>query len=123
GIMRRAAMYPTYLERKVGAFLQARVGPNRAGPFGILQPLADGIKMFMKEEIIPEVANKALFIIGPCIAMLTAIMAGVVIPWGGELVINGVPYVLQIIDFDFGLLYGVGVASLGAYGILIGGRS
>src|SRR5690606_35635574 len=96
GIMLLAAMYSTYLERKVAAFIQDRVGPNRAGPFGILQPLADGIKIFMKEEIIPEFANKTLFIIGPCIAMLTAIMAGVVIPWGEELVINGVPYVLQI---------------------------
>jgi NADH-quinone oxidoreductase subunit H len=121
GLMLMAAMYSTYLERKVAAFIQDRVGPNRAGPFGILQPLADGIKMFMKEEIIPEVANKTLFILGPCIAMLTAIMAGVVIPWGGELVINGVPYVLQIIDFDFGLLYIFGVVSLGVYGIMIGG--
>src|SRR5438552_10547217 len=83
------AMYSTYAERKVAAFMQDRLGPNRAGPFGLLQPLADGIKMFMKEEIIPEVSNKVLFIIGPCIAMTTACMASAVIPWGSDLVIKG----------------------------------
>src|SRR3954466_11722391 len=76
------AMYATYGERKVAAFLQDRLGPNRAGPFGILQPLADGLKFFMKEEIIPNVSNKFLFILGPSLAMLTAMMAGVLIPWG-----------------------------------------
>jgi NADH-quinone oxidoreductase subunit H len=75
-VMLVAAMYSTYMERKVAAFIQDRLGPDRAGPFGILQPLADGVKMFMKEEIIPNVSNKTLFIIGPCIAMITAIMAG-----------------------------------------------
>src|SRR4051812_40960880 len=90
------AMYSTYAERKVAAFLQDRIGPNRAGIFGILQPLADGVKMFMKEEIIPSQADKALFILGPCIMMLTACLTGVVIPWGGDLVINGEHYPLQV---------------------------
>src|SRR3954468_21194640 len=80
GITLLIAMYSTYLERKVAAFIQDRVGPDRAGPFGLLQPLADGVKMFMKEEIIPNVSNKTLFIIGPCIPMMTAVMAGGVIP-------------------------------------------
>ena len=75
------AAYSTYGERKVAAFMQDRIGPDRAGPFGLLQPLADGLKMFMKEEIIPSVSNKFLFILGPSLAMLTALMAGVVIPW------------------------------------------
>src|ERR1700749_698309 len=79
------AMYATYGERKVAAFLQDRLGPNRAGPFGILQPLADGLKMFMKEEIIPNVSNKFLFILGPSLFLLTALMTGVVIPWGTTL--------------------------------------
>src|SRR5437868_13529253 len=105
------AMYSTYAERKVAAFMQDRLGPNRAGPFGILQPLADGVKMFMKEEIIPNVSNKTLFIIGPCIAMLTAIMAGVVIPWGQSLIINGKEYMLQIADNNIGILYNFGVVS------------
>src|SRR6187455_324058 len=82
------AMYSTYAERKVAAFLQDRIGPNRAGPFGIFQPLADGLKFIMKEEIIPNVSNKLLFVLGPSIAMLTALMAGVVIPWGGKLTIG-----------------------------------
>src|SRR4029453_17995063 len=88
GITLVIAMYSTYMERKVAAFIQDRVGPDRAGPFGILQPLADGIKLFMKEDIIPNVSNKMLFVLGPCIAMITALMAGVVIPWGGTLEIN-----------------------------------
>src|SRR6187551_2050346 len=92
------AAYSTYFERKVAAFLQDRIGPDRAGPFGILQPLADGIKFFMKEEIIPNVSNKFLFIVGPCIAMITALMAGVVIPWGGAIEIGGSTYDLQIAD-------------------------
>jgi NADH-quinone oxidoreductase subunit H len=121
GITLLVAMYSTYLERKVAAFIQDRVGPDRAGPFGLLQPLADGVKMFMKEEIIPNVSNKFLFIIGPCIAMMTAIMAGVVIPWGGVLEINGTKYSLQIADINIGILYIFGVVSIGVYGIMIGG--
>src|SRR3984885_1504723 len=70
------AMYETYAERKVAAFIQDRLGPDRAGPFGIFQPLADGLKLFMKEEIIPNTSNKFLFILGPCLAMMTGIMIG-----------------------------------------------
>src|SRR5512134_2684493 len=92
------AMYSTYAERKVAAFLQDRLGPNRAGPYGLLQPLADGVKMFMKEEIIPSIANSRLFILGPCIAMLTACITSVVIPWSSPLHIGGNIYELQITD-------------------------
>src|SRR6187551_455768 len=115
------AAYSTYAERKVAAFLQDRIGPDRAGPFGLLQPLADGLKFLMKEEIIPNVSNKFLFILGPCIAMLTALMAGVVIPWGGTLTIGGEQYLLQIADLNIGILYVFGVVSIGVYGIMIGG--
>lgn len=121
GVTLLIAMYSTYFERKVAAFIQDRVGPDRAGPFGILQPLADGVKFFMKEEIIPNVSNKTLFILGPCIAMITALMAGVVIPWGGNLEINGVQYSLQIADINIGVLYIFAVVSIGVYGIMIGG--
>jgi NADH-quinone oxidoreductase subunit H len=117
----RVAMYATYGERKVAAFLQDRLGPNRAGPFGIFQPLADGLKFFMKEEIIPDVSNKFLFILGPSIAMITALMAGVLIPWGSTLIINGAEYSLQIADINIGILYVFGVVSIGVYGIMIGG--
>jgi NADH-quinone oxidoreductase subunit H len=115
------AMYSTYAERKVAAFMQDRIGPNRAGPFGILQPLADGVKMFMKEEIIPDVSNKFLFILGPCLAMLTACMTSAVIPWGKGLTINGTLYELQAADVNIGILYIFGVVSIGVYGIMIGG--
>src|SRR4029078_1581933 len=79
------AMYATWAERKVAAVMQDRRGPNRAGPFGIFQPLADGLKLFMKEEIIPNTSNKFLFILGPCLAMLTAMMTSAVIPWGDKI--------------------------------------
>lgn len=115
------AMYSTYGERKIAGFLQDRLGPNRAGPFGILQPLADGVKMFMKEEIIPANADKALFIIGPGIAMFTACMTGVVIPWGDKLTINGQTFNLQITDINIGILYVFAVVSIGVYGVMIGG--
>jgi NADH-quinone oxidoreductase subunit H len=121
GISLLVAMYSTYAERKVAAFLQDRLGPNRAGPFGILQPLADGVKMFMKEEMIPDVSNKFLFILGPSLAMLVACMTGAVIPWGGDITINGTAYPLQITDINIGILYLLGVASVGVYGIMIGG--
>jgi len=115
------AAYSTYAERKIAAFLQDRVGPDRAGPFGILQPLADGLKMFMKEEIIPTHADKFLFILGPCIMMMTASMTGVIIPWGHGLEINGTFYPVQITDINIGILYVFGVVSIGVYGIMIGG--
>jgi NADH-quinone oxidoreductase subunit H len=115
------AMYSTFAERKISALMQDRLGPNRAGPFGLLQPLADGIKMFMKEEIIPNVSNKTLFILGPCLAMTTALMAGVLIPWGGKIELWGETFNLQVADLNIGVLYIFGVTSLGVYGIMIGG--
>jgi NADH-quinone oxidoreductase subunit H len=115
------AMYSTWWERKFAAFLQDRLGPNRAGPFGLLQPLADGVKMFMKEEIIPNVSNRFLFILGPSLAMLTACLAGVVIPWAKPVMINGVSYAIQVTDINIGILYLFGVVSIGVYGIMIGG--
>jgi NADH-quinone oxidoreductase subunit H len=115
------ATYSTYAERKIAAFLQDRVGPDRAGPFGIFQPLADAGKFFFKEEIIPNTSDKFLFIIGPGIAMLTALMTSVVIPWGDTLEIAGRQVSLQVSDLNIGVLYVFGVVSLGVYGIMIGG--
>jgi NADH-quinone oxidoreductase subunit H len=114
-------MYSTYAERKVAAFLQDRVGPNRAGPYGILQPLADGAKMFMKEEIIPAKSNKFLFIVGPSLAIMTACIGSAVIPWGQTLTIGSYVLDLQVTDINVGVLYIFGVVSLGVYGIMIGG--
>ena len=115
------AMYCTWGERKVAGWMQDRRGPNRAGPFGIFQPLADGVKLFFKEEIIPTYANKFLFILGPVLAMLTAMMVGAVIPWGNTVHLFGRDISLQIADVNIGLLYIFGVVSLGVYGIMIGG--
>ena len=114
------AMYTTFAERKVAAILQDRRGPNRAGPFGILQPLADGLKLFFKEEIIPNFSSKSLFILGPALAMLTAIMTSAIIPWGDKVQLFGRDISLQIADINIGILYVFGVVSLGVYGIMIG---
>lgn len=115
------AAYMTWGERKLAAVLQDRVGPDRAGPFGLLQPIADGIKMIFKEEFIPSQANRWLFILGPSFFMLTACMTGVVIPWGSGITIGDTTYPLQITDINIGLLYLLGVVSIGVYGIMIGG--
>ena len=115
------AAYSTYAERKVAAFMQDRLGPNRAGPFGLLQPLADGVKMFMKEDFIPAASNRFLFIAGPAITMITALMTSAVIPWGPNVTINGTSVPLQVADINIGVLYVLGVVSLGVYGIMIGG--
>ncbi|MDQ8006353.1 MAG: NADH-quinone oxidoreductase subunit NuoH [Pedobacter sp.] len=115
------AMYSTYAERKVAAFLQDRLGPDRAGPFGILQPLADGVKMFMKEEVIPANANKWLFMFGPGLAMLCACIGTAVIPWGQDMMIGDRLVKLQVADINVGLLYIFGVIALGVYGVMIGG--
>ncbi len=115
------AAYATYGERKVAAFLQDRVGPDRAGPFGLLQPIADGVKMFLKEEIIPNASDKFLFIIGPCIFMMTALMTSAVIPWGKSFNFGGHEFSLQVADLNVGILYIFAVVSIGGYGIMIGG--
>jgi NADH-quinone oxidoreductase subunit H len=115
------AMYSTYAERKIAAFFQDRIGPNRAGPWGILQPLADGGKMFLKEEIIPTNATSFLFIVGPSLAILTACIGSAVIPWGQKLTIGSTVIDLQVTDINVGILYIFGVVSLGVYGVMIGG--
>lgn len=115
------AMYSTWAERKVAAFLQDRVGPNRAGWGGLLQPLADGMKLFAKEEFEPNTPNRFLFFVGPAIAMSTALMTSAVIPWGDKLEMFGRTVTLQATDIDVSLLYIFGVVSVGVYGIMIGG--
>ena len=115
------AAYSTLAERKIAGYLQDRVGPNRAGPGGMFQPLADGLKMFFKEEIIPTDSSKALFILGPSLALLTSLIGSAVIPWGESIQIAGRLVSLQIADVNVGILYIFGVVSLGVYGIMIGG--
>lgn len=115
------ATYLTLAERKVAAWLQDRIGPDRAGPWGILQPLADAGKMFFKEDFIPANADKWLFILGPGIAMFTALLTGAVIPWGPDLNLFGETIELQVANVDVGILFIMGIVSIGVYGIMIGG--
>jgi NADH-quinone oxidoreductase subunit H len=109
----------------VAAFIQDRLGPNRAGKWGLLQPIADAGKMFFKEDFIPARASKWLFIAGPSIAMLTACLTSCVVPFGGALDLNflGIskPVYVQGIDVNIGILYVFGLVSLGVYGVMIGG--
>ncbi|WP_439880337.1 NADH-quinone oxidoreductase subunit NuoH [Pontibacter sp. MBLB2868] len=121
GITLLIATYSTYFERKIAAFIQDRVGPNRAGPLGLLQPLADAGKLFFKEDFIPTKSSKALFIIGPGVAMLVATMSSAVIPFGDILILGGHEIKLMAIDVNIGVLYVFGVVSLGVYGLMIGG--
>jgi NADH-quinone oxidoreductase subunit H len=116
------AMYATWAERKVAAVMQDRLGPSRAGWFGLLQPLADGIKLFMKEEIIPDRSTRFLFVLGPCLAMLTALMTSAVVPWGPDFkTASGHIFSLQVADINIGILFVFGVVSLGVYGVMLGG--
>lgn len=115
------AMYSTWAERKVAAFIQDRPGPNRAGWGGLLQPLADAGKMFFKEDFIPSQANKWLFIAGPGIAMVTALMTSAVIPFGNTFIWNGQSVAMQGVETNIGVLYVFGIVALGVYGIMIGG--
>src|SRR5690606_14853109 len=121
GISLFVAMYETLVERKVAGWMQDRYGPNRTGPLGILQPLADGGKLFFKEEIIPNAANRVLFVLGPAVAMLTAMMTSAVIPWGSQMEIAGRTVQLQIADINIGVLYIFAVVAMSVYGIMIGG--
>jgi NADH-quinone oxidoreductase subunit H len=121
GITMLIALYSTFAERVLAGYFQDRLGPNRAGPGGLLQPLADGVKMFTKEDFIPDTPNKWLFIIGPGLAMTTALMTSAVIPWGRQIVIGPYMFDLQAADINIAMLYVFGVISIGVYGIMIGG--
>jgi len=115
------AAYATWGERKVAAIMQDRIGPARAGIFGLMQPLADGLKLFFKEEIIPQNSTKFIFIFGPALFMVTALMTSAVIPWGPSFEVAGRMVLLQVADINIGILFVFGVVSLGVYGIMLGG--
>lgn len=115
------AMYATLFERKFAGFIQDRYGPDRAGPWGILQPVCDGVKLFLKEEYMPNTADKFLYILGPCLTMLVALMTSAVIPWGGSLSIGESSFPLQVASSSVDILYVFAVVSMGVYGIMIGG--
>lgn len=115
--------YLTLAERKILGRIQVRYGPNRVGPFGLLQPIADGIKAFFKEDVIPAKADKTLFVIAPMISITTALSLFAVIPFGEYIEVFGRRVHLVIAELDIGLLYLFAVASIGEYGIVLGGWS
>ncbi len=115
--------YLTLYERRALARIQVRIGPNRAGPFGILQPVADGIKLIFNEELIPARADKLMFVLAPIITVLPALIIWAVIPWGGQVVIAGREINLYLADVNVGVLYLTAVAAIAVYGIVIAGWS
>ncbi|MBD8389865.1 NADH-quinone oxidoreductase subunit NuoH [Dysgonomonas sp. BGC7] len=115
------ALYSTYAERKVAGFLQDRYGPNRAGPWGLLQPICDGAKLFAKEEFMPNTPNKILFVVGPAVAMSVSLLGVSVIPWAEKFIIAGYEFIPQIADVNVAVLYIVAVLSTSVYGVVIGG--
>jgi NADH-quinone oxidoreductase subunit H len=113
--------WATLGERKIAGFFQDRHGPNRAGPWGLLQPIADGTKFFMKEEFIPDRANKVLFVIAPTFTFMAAGFLMAVVPFGDRVIIGGREMILQIADINIGILYLLAIGSLGIYGTTMGG--
>ena len=113
----------TLAERKVSAWIQWRIGPNRVGPWGTLQPLADGVKFIFKEELVPAGANRFLFRIAPALSAVPAMLAVAVIPFAGELTVGGIRTNLSVTDLDVSALYVVAIGGLGVYGVILGGWS
>src|SRR5436190_5058890 len=132
--------YTTYAERKVSALLQTRIGPNRVGPWGLLQPAADGIKLFFKEELIPGSADKIIFVLAPILGVVPALIILAVVPWGPTRAMTccqfTLPYLNQTVgqklftfhgfgfaDLNVGMLYILSVASIAVYGVVLAGWS
>jgi NADH-quinone oxidoreductase subunit H len=115
--------YLTFYERRALARIQIRIGPNRAGPSGWLQPIADGIKLVFKEEVIPAQAYKIVFLLAPIITVFPALVIMAVIPWGTSITVFGREISLYIVDINVGVLYLVSIASISVYGIVLAGWS
>ncbi len=122
-VLLTAVAYTTLLERKVVAHIQNRWGPSRVGPFGIWQPLADGLKFIFKEDLTPPYANKPLYLAAPVIALVTALTSMAVIPIGPWITVGSIHTPLQITDVNIGLLVILGITSLGVYGAALAGWS
>ena len=115
--------YLTLAERKIAAFIQVRKGPNRVGPWGLLQPAADGIKLLFKEEMVPAGADKILFFLAPILTMIPAIVIMAVVPIGPDVELFGRVIHLSVSDLNVGMLYILSVASVAVYGIVLAGWS
>jgi NADH-quinone oxidoreductase subunit H len=122
-VLMTAMPYMTWFERRVLSRMQSRVGPNRVGPFGLLQPLADGLKLFFKEDVRPDGADRVLFTVAPAIALFAALAAFAVVPFGPTVHIAGADVPLVVADLPVGVLYLVGTSSLGVYALVFGGWS
>lgn len=122
-VMLTAFAYLTYYERKALARIQVRIGPNRAGPRGLLQPLADAIKLIFKEELIPSQADKVIFILAPMITLIPALIIMAVVPFGSSINLFGRQIPLYIADINVGILYLMSVTSISVYGIVLAGWS
>lgn len=115
------AAYMVLLERKLLGWFQLRPGPNRVGPFGLLQPIADGMKMLLKEDLIPRHADRFLFLVAPALLALTTLLAFAVVPFGPDLSIGGVTIPQVISDLNVGMLMVLALSSIGVYGVALGG--
>lgn len=115
--------YLTFYERKALARIQVRIGPNRAGPGGWLQPVADGLKLIFKEELIPAQAYKVVFVLAPVITVIPALVILAVVPWGTSIALFGREIPLYLTDINVGVLYIVSIASISVYGIVLAGWS
>ena len=115
--------YVTYYERKALARIQMRIGPNRAGPWGILQPVADGIKLIFKEEFVPARADKFLFVLAPVITVIPALIITAVVPWGRQITLFGYTINLYLANVNVAILYLSAIASISVYGIVLAGWS
>ena len=113
----------TWVERRLSAIIQYRLGPNRVGPFGLLQPIADGIKFILKQDIVPAEAHKLFYVMAPALAVIPALCAFAVIPFGPEVVLLGKSIPLVILDLDGGLLWAFAATSLGVYALVLAGWS
>ena len=114
------AAYMTWMERRVFALIQVRVGPNRVGPAGLLQPIADGIKLMFKETIIPTQADKVIYVLAPAITLIPALVAFAVVPFGDSVTMFGQKVDLVLADVNVGILYIFAMGGIGVYGIVLG---
>jgi len=123
GVLLTCVAYTVYTERRVSAFVQNRIGPNRVGPAGLLQPIVDAVKLLLKEDIVPDKANKFIHSLAPAISMIVALSTFAVIPFGDKIVLFGKEISLQIANVNIGILYILALVSLGVYGITLSGWS
>ena len=115
------AAYLVYFERKLLGRLQIRLGPNRCGPFGLLQPIADAVKLLLKEDIVPAQADRLIFLFAPAVVAGSAFLIFAVVPFGENWTIGGQQIPLLVADINVGLLYTLALSSVGVYGVALGG--